>query len=123
MKSYNVVEYGETSRYLQVYVAAGDFMQFGLVDVVSKSVTKLTLYDTRIPGQRAAFLRCSINCVRYIATIARFAPSVSQAAFAQLGRITLYIDYVKKSIQSTDTAPTALYILLASGEGPCCTIV
>ena len=119
MKSYNVVEYGSVIKYLPVYVAAGNLMEFGVVNVVSKEVHKLGPCNIKSSSKRADLIRQSINCLRYLSTLYDHIPRACGRAFETDGRIRFYKDYVEKDILETDTAPDDLYKLLGEGNVPC----
>jgi hypothetical protein len=75
LSNYNVVEYGTKIAYLPVLAAAGQSVEFGLVDVRTRIYHLAVRYDLRDVGQRVRCFISSINVFRIIRTMEPFIPT------------------------------------------------
>jgi hypothetical protein len=119
LSNYNVVEYGTKIAYLPVLAAAGQSVEFGLVDVRTRIYHLAVRYDLRDVGQRVRCFISSINVFRIIRTMEPFIPTNPTPLFKTQKNVTFVQHEVRKKILTSDTCPNELYDLLSTSSIPC----
>ena len=120
---YSSMQYGHI-RYLPVCAAAGNFMEFGLIDLSDKGYHAIaSAVEVSIPQHRAQLFRQSINILRYLRTIIPDIPyNTSQPQYVKVGKLDYRVDFLFKQRTSTDTAPSDLYTVLTQGVTNACRV-
>lgn len=118
LSGYNIVEYGLKIVCLPVIAAAGTNIEFGVVDVRTKTYHRVDRCDVSQPKRRVlAFVRM-LNIFRLINTMAPHIPKHPTPLFKSERNVILYDTHAIKKQSLSHTCPDELYDVLRRGEVP-----
>lgn len=102
-----------------MYSAAGTLVEFGFVDVRTKTYHAVSRHDlVGVEGRVSCFV-ASINIFRLLRTMAPHIPSNPSPVFQEQRGLMFFDKYVIKKLPQYCTCPPQLYALLATGSVPC----